>query len=270
MTKFGKSIASCMLVGSFFAGSFSFAGAPVGGAIVFDPTNYGKNLLTAAQTAEQVSEQIRGNLTKLQQLQELARQGKAISQGDMQALAGIMGQGELGARIADMQGLMRAVSGVNGNLGDLKGRFDYIVQVSQRFGTTLEQYEGMQKQRREQGMAAAQAEHAENVRVLNAAQGSIKQVMDWQSRMPDSQTALMQMLNQQMALLNTNNAELLKTMTTSNMAAGNKAATTEAELEAARQDARNRAAAEAAALAASQKRMRDELATMKSSPGSVK
>src|ERR1035437_3496177 len=121
------------------AGNAAFAAAS--GSIVFDPTNYSQTLITAGQSVKQVSEAVSGNLLKLQQLQELLRQGKAIASGDLNAIAGIVGGSSLQNQLYDIQTVKGLLTNLNGNLGDLSSRFSYASQMANKYGLTLQQYQ---------------------------------------------------------------------------------------------------------------------------------
>lgn len=213
------------------------ASATASGSVVFDPTNYSQTLITAGQSVKSVAEQVQGNLTKLRQLQEMYRQAKRIEAGDYAAIGGLVGQAELTTRIRDGQGMYNSLASLKGNIGDLQGRYDYMTQMSQKYGLTVQEYQDAQSRRVARDVAAAKLEQQANQRAIANVQKSYQTVQTWQAKIPDmtANTELMQMLNQQMAMLNAQNAQMVEYMARQNMAAqeeiGNKGAKETAEAE---------------------------------------
>lgn len=191
---------------------FANAGGGGLGNIVFDPTNYGKNLITAAQSVEAVQKQIEGNLTKYYQLQEMYRQGKAIASGDLNAAAGVVGGPQLAAQIRDAQGMYSALSNLNGGLSDLQARYNYASQMAQKYGLTMAEYQKLQAERAANHNKEAQAQQDANVRSAMYVQDTYTSVQKLQAQNPTTDTALLQSMNKQMAILNTTNAKLLELM----------------------------------------------------------
>ncbi len=194
-------------LGLVFTAVNAFAAAS--GSVVFDPTNYSQTLITAGQSVKQVSEAVSGNLTKLKQLQELYKQGKAIASGDVNAIAGVVGGAQLQSQIRDMQGMKQALTNLNGNLDDLSGRYNYAMQMSQKYGVTVQEYQDAQSRRVAQGIASAKLEQQQNMRALKSVDDSYVQLQKWQDRLPETNTELMQMMNMQMSMLNANNAQIM-------------------------------------------------------------
>jgi phosphopantetheine adenylyltransferase len=191
--------------------------------------NYSKNLLTAAQTAQMYSEQITGNLTKLRQLQEMARQGQAISKGDMGTLAYVVSGPKMAQQVRDMQNMQRALTDLNGNLGDLQARYNYTMQMAQKYGMTIEQYQKNQAAQSAKRVQSAELEQKANVKSIQHVQESYAQVQRFQDAMPETNTALMQQMNSQMSLLNTTNAKMLEYLISSNAAKNDGIGTAQAE-----------------------------------------
>jgi conjugal transfer/entry exclusion protein len=179
------------------------------GNIVFDPTNYGRNIITAAQSVEAVQRHIEGNLTKLYQLQEMYRQGRAIASGDLNAAATVVGGPQLAAQIRDAQGIYRALGNLNGGLGDLQARYNYARQMAQRYGLTMQEYQRLQAERAANNNREAQAQQDANVRSALYVQETYASVQRLQAQNPTTDTALFQTMNKQMSILNTTNAKLL-------------------------------------------------------------
>lgn len=196
--------------------SVTSAFAAASGSVVFDPTNYSQTLITAGQAVKQVQETVSGNLIKLRQLQEYYRQGKAIASGDMNELAGVVGGAQLQSQLRDMQGMKQALTNLNGNLDDLEGRYNYTMQLANKYGMTVQEYQDAQSRRVAKSIASAKLEQQANIRVMKNVENSYSQLQKWQDKMPETNTELMQMLNTQMTMLNANNAQVMSYMATAN------------------------------------------------------
>jgi type IV secretion system protein TrbJ len=204
----------------FLLNSNVFAGGGgLGGSIVFDPTNYGKNIITAAESIEHTRQQIQGNLTALYQYQEMYRQGKAIASGDINAIAGVVGGQQLASTIADTRNLYSALSNLGGGVGDLQARYAYSMQMAQRAGLTLEQYLKNQAALSQRNVKSAQVQQEANVKAISYVDSTFKSVQELESSAAanTNNTALFQIMNKQMSVLNTTNAKVLEYMTRRDM-----------------------------------------------------
>ncbi|ABD71946.1 hypothetical protein Rfer_4259 (plasmid) [Rhodoferax ferrireducens T118] len=210
-----------------FTGMNAFAMAS--GSVVFDPANYSQTLITAGQSVKLLSESVGGNLTKLRQLQELYKQGRAIASGDVNAIAGVVGGPQLQSQIRDMQGMKKALTNLNGNIDDLTGRYNYTMQMSQKYGVSVQEYQAAQARRVSQGIESARLEQQQNMRALKSVDDSYVQLQKWQERLPETNTELMQMMNMHMTMLNTNNAQVLSYMARNNAAEQDRTVKTAAE-----------------------------------------
>ena len=186
--------------------------AAASGSVVFDPTNYAKNLITSEQSLQQVQQAIQGNLTKLQQLAELYRQGKAIASGDLNTIAGIVSSGQLQSQLNNLQSMQQAVTQTQGALSTLQGRMDYTMQMSSRYGVTMQQYLANQSQMAARKNAIAKDQETRDKQAIQDVNASYAQLAKFQDTAPQEAAGLLQMLNQQMTLLNRNNAQILEYM----------------------------------------------------------
>lgn len=200
------------LVQIVLAMSCNAAFGAASGSVVFDPTNYSQTLITAGQSVKQVAETISGNLTRLKQLEEIYKQGKALGSGDMSAIAGLVAGGQLQYQLRDMQRLKSALYTLNGDIDDVSGRYNYTMQMAQKYGMTVQQYQDAQTRRVSRDIASAKIEQQQNKEALQRVEDSYKQVQKWQENVPETNTALYQQMNNQMALLNANNAQILAFM----------------------------------------------------------
>jgi type IV secretion system protein TrbJ len=209
-----------LIVGSFLLSTLAVAATGGGGGtIVFDPTNYQKTLITAAEAIEQTRLKIQGNLTALYQYQEMARQGKAIASGDMNAIANVVGGPQLATTIAETKNLYSALSNLGGGVGDLQARYAYSMQMAQRAGITLEQYLKNQAALSQRNVKSAQIQQEANVKAITYVDSTFKsvQALEASATTNTNDTALLQLMNKQMSVLNTTNAKVLEYMTRRDM-----------------------------------------------------
>lgn len=206
-----------LVIAMFVVTSAAFAGPAGGGSVVFDPTNFSKNMVTAAESIEHTRQQIQGNLTKLYQYQEMLRQGKAIAAGDMVATAQVVGGPQLAQTVADTKSMYQALTNLSGGMGDLQGRYAYSMQMAQRYGLTLEQYLKNQAAQSERRVKEAQIQQNANVKAIehvNATYAAVQSLEEKATTNP-TDTALFQILNKNMSVLNTTTAKTLEFMANS-------------------------------------------------------
>lgn len=186
---------------------------------VFDPANFVKNTLTAMQTADQVSQQIKGNLTKLQQLQELVHSRKQLA-SDALFGSGFASLGELNRRASELQGMLNSVNQLRGGLQDMNGRFNVQFNMAQRNGTTIQQHYARLVQESQAGVAKSQAIINADQQALTRVNRTYDQVKTWQGSISgiDSQVGGLQLLNSQMSSVVAQNAEVISYMAKASMA----------------------------------------------------
>ncbi len=97
------------------------ASASAGGNIVFDPTNFAKNTLTAAATVKTELSTAMTQLNTLKSLLEMLRQAQAMGRGDLQAFGAITNQQELVRLIRESQGMYNALKTLNVNIENVQG-----------------------------------------------------------------------------------------------------------------------------------------------------
>lgn len=188
----------------------SFAAAS--GSVVFDPQNFAKNTMTAAQTAEQLQEQIASKLVLLKQYDEIYRRGKVATQQVLGAGQGIVGQAEVLRDINSLGVLKRDVSTLQGTLSDLNARQRYIANMAQQQGLTSQEYLNRVVAARATGDAFAAKTVSENARVMDSVNDAYGSVKEWEANnlTQSSDLASLQTLNQQMSSMVKLNARLLE------------------------------------------------------------
>lgn len=129
------------------------------GGVVFDPTNYSQNLLTAARTLTQINNQIQSLQNEAQML---INQGKNLSRIDFPQLQ------ELRQRLQDIDRLMGQAQGVDFRIDQLDERFRQLYPES--FDKVFS---------RDKRVARARDQ-------LDTAMSSFRQTMDVQNRIVDN------------------------------------------------------------------------------------
>lgn len=101
---------SCAVTGGLALAALATSG-PAEAIIVFDPSNYSQNLLTAARTLEQINNQIRMLQNQAQVLINQARNLTTISFPELEALKQTMQQ--IDQLMGEAQGIQFQVAGLN-------------------------------------------------------------------------------------------------------------------------------------------------------------
>jgi len=186
--------------------------------VVFDPTNFAKNTLTAAQTAQQVQKQIQANLIKMEQLAELVQARKQLP-SDVLYGSGFASVGELTNRMGELRSMLAAVNGLKGGLEDMNGRFNFQFNMAQRAGLTLQQYYGKLVQEAQTGVAKSQAVISADQQALQRVNRTYEQVKTWQNGISgiDSQVGGLQLLNSQMSQVVSQNGEMISYLAKASM-----------------------------------------------------
>jgi P-type conjugative transfer protein TrbJ len=177
---------------------------------VFDPTNLVENAATALNTARQVEEQVRANVLHLNKLKEIVAQRKQIGAGELFG-TGVASSADLGRRMSEMTGFLRALDDLEGGLSDMKARFDLRFNLAQASGQTLEAYYDDKRRLASSQVKEAQAIIDSDRRTVERVNETYSQVQKWQGTIAgiDSQVGGLQMLNTQMGSVVTQSAEFL-------------------------------------------------------------
>lgn len=94
--------------------STTFVTAPARAFIVFDPSNYSQNVLTAARTLEQINNQIRSLQNEATMLQNMARNLQSLNYSSLSQITSTLSQ---------INGLMNQASGLSFNLNQLQSQW---------------------------------------------------------------------------------------------------------------------------------------------------
>lgn len=196
----------------------SEASAMASGSVVFDPSNFIKNTLTAAATVKTEVSTAATALQTLKQLQEMIRQAQALSRGNLDAIGSFTGQKELTSAIRDAQGLYDNMKNLDMNLSNIQGRYDYLQNMSSKYGLSMEQYLEQRNKLAQEGVKAAQYEQERDLAVLKRTKSAIETVKSLQSNSVDTNTASFMKMNENLAAVNTSIATLVESTTLQNMA----------------------------------------------------
>lgn len=191
--------------------------AAASGSIVFDPTNFAKNALTAAATVKTEISTAMTQLNTFYQLRETLRQAQAIGRGDLQAIGAITNQEELFRLIKESQETVTSLKKLDVNLGNIQGRYDYLMNISSRYGVSLETYIAQRDKKAREGVKAAQLERDRDLNTLKDTDKTIEEVKKLAKRDLTTNYAQYETMNESLALLNTSIAKILQNSTLQNM-----------------------------------------------------
>ena len=187
---------------------------------VFDVANVAQTTATALATAASVTNQVKEYLETAKRYVKYLEEAKAIAGGDYQLLAKVAGVPALGNAVRDITGLRNALQTLNGDLGNMTERFNYTTQMAQKYGMTLDQYQTNQSALIAKKVKTAKLEQDANVKAINQVKNTFSQVAEIQTKLQaagyETDKRQFQIINQQMALLNTTNARLLEYMVKAN------------------------------------------------------
>jgi P-type conjugative transfer protein TrbJ len=146
------------------------AHAQFGSSIVFDPTNYGQNVLTAARELQQINNEIQQIQNQVTMIQNMANN---LSSLNFSTLPGMT------SALNDVGGLMNAAGGMGFTLGGTNSAFTQSYPLSYPLGTTSALLATDAATRWQQAMQAfqqtlqIQAQIAQNVQTDTASLSSL-------------------------------------------------------------------------------------------------
>lgn len=128
------------VVACLFAGSVSAGGGGGMGRIVYDPTNHGENLVTAAKSTAMASTQAEQYAVQVKQLIAELRHLQKLGDGDVAATLS-----RLNNELQTYNALKSTLDSLHGNLTDEKQRLDYRITDWNQSGLTWEAYNEREK-----------------------------------------------------------------------------------------------------------------------------
>ena len=191
-----------LVVSNAYAGG----GGGGGGSIVFDPTNFGKNTITAAETIKSNAQQAAAYSMQLQQYQTQLMQLKGMDPG---ATGSLMQRTIQDIRTANQY--RGALDNLYGSVNNVNGMYESRVRDMSTTGLTWDQYmsrEQMMSQRTQAGQSTLMSKE---VGAMQKASDDYAYAQSLQSQIPQSagMHESMQMLNMQMNKMLMQQASLL-------------------------------------------------------------
>jgi P-type conjugative transfer protein TrbJ len=181
------------------------------GNVVFDPSNFAKNTVSAAEAVQQTIEQVKANSLHLQQLQELLAARQPLSLAQLGLSSGLSTAVEIARRADDVRGLLNTLESLSADIRNLQGRFNARFNAAQALGMGLADYYEQVRQKGEAGARDVQSQIDADRKVLLRVNATHDQVLQWSQTIPgiDSQVAGLGLLGTQMNVVVAQNAELM-------------------------------------------------------------
>ena len=191
-----------------FASTSSFAQY-----IVFDPSNYAQNLITAAQTVQSVLKTAQQYSTQILQYENEVKQLASIGPEALNTLKSV---GNL--NLTNINGYINSLNSLYGNLSGMSNQIATQFSAAQLSNMTWDQFMAKQKQDIQNGIGAAQIRAQNEVNTLNAIQQDYAMAQQWQSQIPTTSGIheSMQLMNQQMNRVVMQNAQLMQQLQSTN------------------------------------------------------
>lgn len=177
-----------------------------GGSIVFDPSNFGKNTITAAETIKSSAQQAAAYSMQLQQYQTQLMQLKSINPGASQSL---MQQTVQDIRTANQY--RGALENLYGSVNNVNGLYESRVRDMSRTSLNWDQYMDREKMISQRTQTGQSALLSKEVGAMKKASEDYAYAQSLQSQIPETagMHASMQMLNMQMNKMLMQQASLL-------------------------------------------------------------
>jgi P-type conjugative transfer protein TrbJ len=184
------------------------------GNVVFDPSNFARNTVSAAEAVSQTIEQVKANGLHLKQLQELIAARQPLSAAQLELSSGMSTAGEIARRVDEVRGLLNTLESLSADIRNMQGRFNVRFNAAQALGLGLAAYYEQVKQKAEAGAQDVQTQIDADRKALVRVNATNDQVLQWSQtiRGIDSQVAGLSLLGSQMNVVVAQNAELMSFM----------------------------------------------------------
>jgi len=196
------------------AGASAHAAGAAG--IVFDPTDFVKDIVTAAKTTKVAVESAQQTI---QQIKMVESWMKNLKQHGAQFL-----MGQLDPMIVEHAGdfakFYQSLTKLEEDIGDLHKRFETKAKAAFDQKMTVADFVKWQRKQAEQGVKTAQASLDTDVAVLKRVEKTYTMVQDWQEKIPGIEGTVqgLQLLNTQMNAMVGQNAEIVTALTRKSIA----------------------------------------------------
>ena len=177
------------------------------GNVVFDPSNFAKNAITAQESIQSAMQQVQSYLLQLQQYQSQLQQLQQLPQNVSGSLLHKTDQQV--NNLADYQGLLNQLYGTVGQAGQLANERYREEALS---GLTPQQYFQQQEQTAQVTTNGMLPAFQDEMDTMNQMDEEYQQVQAYQKEIPQVQgiTASMEVMNSQLNLMIQQNADLKK------------------------------------------------------------
>lgn len=175
--------------------------------IVWDPTNYIENAMTAAQTVETVIQQAQSYATQIRQYEMEARQLASIPSNAIDSIKNIRN-----LNLSNVNGYINSLKSLYGNLNGISTQIGTQFSAAQLSNMTWDQYMAKMKNDIQNGVTAAKTRAQNEAQTLQSIQQDYAAAQEWQSRIPNTSGMheSMQLMNTQMNRMVMQNAQVLQ------------------------------------------------------------
>lgn len=183
--------------------------------IVFDPTDFIKDIATAKQTATVAMQSVQQTVQQIKMVQAWAQDLKQMDAG---ALLGNLDPNLL-KHYGDFINFQRQLKSLERDIDNLENRFRNKAATAFNARMTVGDYVRYQQRQAAEGQAAAQASLDADVETLKRVDRTYQMVQQWQAKIPgiDGSVSGLQMLNSQMSAMLAQNAEIVTALTRERM-----------------------------------------------------
>lgn len=175
--------------------------------VVFDPSNFIQNSLTASQTAQQIIQSISQYETQLLQYQV---QLKQLSSLDLQSIQSLLSSNSVD--LANLNNLKNTLSNLYGSLSDVSSNFNQRLETAQLLGMNWDQYTSFENNRILNNQNSAIATANREINSLERASRDYQFALDAEDLIPKTNGIheSLQLLNSQVNRMLTQNADLIR------------------------------------------------------------
>lgn len=180
---------------------------------VFDPANYTQNIITAGQSIKNTKSLIDQYTTQLyqyqNQIQQLKNMDATVAKGMLERNAKDL----INANAASI-----GLTGLYGSITNVQNMFSNRLATAKNMGMTWSQYTTFEQARIQRNQDGAAARAQEDIRMVERVQRDYEFAREAESKIPATAGTheSMQLMNVQMNRVITQNADLIKAMTSAN------------------------------------------------------
>lgn len=175
--------------------------------IVWDPTNYVQNAMTAAQTVQSVIQQVQSYATQIRQYEMEVRQLAAMPANAINTIKQIRN-----VNLSNVNGYINSLQSLYGNLNGISNQISTQFSAAQLSNKTWDQYMDKLKTDVQNGVSAAKTRAQNEANTLQSIQQDYEMAKQWQSMIPATAGTheSMQLMNTQMYRMVMQGAQMLQ------------------------------------------------------------